>query len=258
MVAGGGQLGPEIWSRFVELAGGDTARIVLIPTAGTDEDFPDSWAGFEPLRGAGARHLQVLHTRDREVADSEAFAQVLRDATGVWIPGGRQWRLVDAYLNTRVHDELRALLDRGGVIGGTSAGASIQAEFLVRGDPTTNQVMIAPGYEEGFGFLARSAVDQHLLARARENDLWEVLEARPELLGIGLDEGTALVVTGDRAEVIGSSQVLLYSASDPTRTPRTLSAGAVVDLGAWSGRAAGTATGSAPAPSPADAAGSGS
>jgi cyanophycinase len=234
LVAGGGRLGPEIWERFVELAGGPDARIVVIPTAGTDEDFPETWSGFLPLREAGVRHIQVLHTRDRTQADSEVFTEVLRDATGVWIPGGRQWRLVDSYLNTRVHQELRDLLDRGGVVGGTSAGASIQAEFLVRGDPATNQVIVAPEYDVGFGFLTGTAVDQHLLTRAREDDLWEVLRLRPDLLGIGLDEGTALVVTGDRAEVIGSSQVYLYLPSDPMRTPRALHPGAVVSLRQWS------------------------
>jgi cyanophycinase len=234
LVAGGGRLGPEIWGRFVELAGGPDARIVIIPTAGTEEDFPESWSGFLPLRDAGATNLRVLHTRDRVEADSEALAEILRGADAVWIPGGRQWRLVDAYLHTRVHDELRGVLARGGVVGGTSAGASIQAEFLVRGDPETNQVVISPGYEEGFGFLAGTAVDQHLLARARENDLWEVLALRPDLLGIGLDEGTALVVTGDLAEVIGASQVLLYVPSDPVRTPRVLRAGTVVNLADWS------------------------
>ncbi len=233
LVAGGGRLGPEIWERFVELAGGPGARIVVIPTAGTEEDFPETWSGFIPLREAGVTNLQVLHTRDRTEADSDLFSAVLRDATGVWIPGGRQWRLVDSYLNTRVHEELRRLLDRGGVVGGTSAGASIQAEFLVRGDPASNQIIVAPNYEVGFGFLSGTAVDQHLLTRARENDLWEVLQLRPDLLGIGIDEGTALVVTGDRAEVIGSSQVYLYLPSDPVRTPRPLRPGAVVDLRQW-------------------------
>ena len=234
MVAGGGRLGPEIWERFVELAGGSNARIVIIPTAGTEEEFPEGWPGFLPFQEAGAHNLRVLHTRNRDEADSESFAQVLRQATGVWIPGGRQWRLVDSYLNTRVHDELRALLERGGVVGGTSAGASIQAEFLVRGDPATNQIMVSPDYEEGFGFLTGTAVDQHLLTRARENDLWEVLQLRPHLLGIGLDEGTALVVRGDRAEVIGTSDVLFYLPSDLTRTPRIVKAGTVVDLADWS------------------------
>jgi cyanophycinase len=233
VVAGGGRLGPEIWERFVALAGGPEARIVIIPTAGTDEEFPETWSGYLPLREAGARNLQVLHTRDRSEADSEHLADLIRSADGVWIPGGRQWRLVDAYLHTRVHEELHGLLERGGVVGGTSAGASIQAEFLVRGDPASNEVIISAEYEEGFGFLAGTAVDQHLLTRSRQNDLWQVLDVRPDLLGIGIDEGTALVVRGDRAEVIGASQVLLYVPTDAVRAPRVLRAGTVVNLGDW-------------------------
>ena len=233
MVAGGGALGPEIWERFVLRAGGAEARIIVIPTAGTEEDFPENWSGLRSLQSAGALEVRVLHTRDRAEADAPHFAEQIRWASGVWIPGGRQWRLVDAYLHTRVHDELWALLDRDGIIGGTSAGASIQADFLVRGDPSTNQIMMSENYREGFGFLTRTAVDQHLLTRAREADLWEVLERSPGLLGIGVDEGTALLVQGDRGEVIGSSQVLFYVWGDPLRNPVALGPGATVDLAEW-------------------------
>lgn len=236
LIAGGGPLGPEIWGRFLELAGGPDGRIVVIPTAGTEEAFPSDWSGLQGLRAAGALNLTVLHTRDRDEANSDEFARTIREATGVWFPGGRQWRLVDAYLGTRVHEELFRLLERGGVIGGTSAGASIQASFLVRGDPATNAILVSPEYQVGFGFLSEAAVDQHLLARNRQEDLWEVLEAHPELLGIGLDEGTAIVVTGDRAEVIGSSRVVIYDASGPGRESWSLGPGEVLDLGRRSSR----------------------
>ena len=231
VVAGGGDLGPEIWDRFVSLAGGEQARIVVIPTAAPDEDLPDDWKGLDGLQATGARNLVILHTRDPSEADIESFVRPLQEATGVWLPGGRPWRLVDAYLHTRVHEELYGLLNRGGVVGGTSAGASIQASFLIRGDPETNQVVYSPDYTEGFGFLERVAVDQHLLARGREADLWQVLHIHPELLGIGLDEGTALVIQGNRAEVIGESQVLLYDASAASMRPSRLGAGTVFDLG---------------------------
>jgi cyanophycinase len=230
LIAGGGPLGPEIWGRFLELAGGPDAGIVVIPTAGTDDVFPSDWPGLQGLRAAGARNVTVLHTRERDEANSEAFVQIIREASGVWFPGGRQWRLVDAYLGTRIHEELFGLLDRGGVIGGTSAGASIQASFLVRGDPATNTILVSPDYQVGFGFLSETAVDQHLLTRNRQEDLWELLELQPELLGIGLDEGTAIVVRGDTAEVIGTSRVILYDASGPRRESRTLGPGDVVDL----------------------------
>lgn len=231
LLAGGGRLGPEVIARFVELAGGADARIVVIPGAGTQEDFPEDWSGFRLLEKAGAQNLVVLHTRDREVADSPGFAAPLREATGVWIPGGRQWRLTEVYLGTATQRELFALLDRGGVIGGTSAGASVQASFMVRGSPTGNHIVVAPGYEEGFGFLRNVAVDQHLLARNREEDLVGVVERFPNLLGIGLDEGTALVVRGDTAEVIGRSVVAIYDVRGNGPGPYFfLQAGDVFDL----------------------------
>jgi len=232
VVAGGGDLGPDIWSRFLQLAGGPEARIVVIPTAGADEAYPDDWSGLDDLRAAGATNITVLHTRDRLEANTVEFTEPLREATGVWFPGGRQWRLVDAYLNTLLHRELFYLLERDGVVGGTSAGASIQASFLLRGDPETNQVLFSPEYEVGFGLLNQTAVDQHLLARQRQEDLWELLRDRTDLLGIGIDEGTALVIQGDRAEVIGSSSVLIYDPRGAIRQARKLDPGDVFHLGA--------------------------
>jgi cyanophycinase len=124
--------------------------------------------------------------------------------------GGRQWRLADAYLNTRTQKELFALLKRDGVIGGTSAGATIIGSYMVRGAVESNKVMMSPGHEISFGFLRNSAIDQHLLAQHREKDLLQVIDRHPELLGIGIDESTAVVVRGDRFEVIGKSKVAIY------------------------------------------------
>jgi len=232
LAAGGGSLGPEIWERFVELAGGENARIVVIPTASEDDEFPNDWSILTSIQEAGGRNVTLLHTRDPEVADSRDFAAPLQEATGVWISGGRQHRLVDAYLHTRVHDELFRLLARGGVVGGSSAGASILASFLVRGDPETNQRVMSLEYSQGFGILEGAAIDQHLLARGREEDLWGILDLYPELLGIGIDEGTALVITGDVAEVIGESQVIFYDATGLLPVTRTLEEGEGFDLGA--------------------------
>ena len=137
--------------------------------------------------------------------------QPLLEARGVWFPGGRQWRLADAYLGTKVHDELWALLGRGGVIGGSSAGAPLQGSYLARGDTATNTVMMGD-HEVGLGFLRNVAIDQHLLRRNRQFDLLEVITAHPELLGIGLDENTGIIVQGDEFEVIGASYVVIYDA----------------------------------------------
>lgn len=208
VVVGGAMRDPAILERFIELAGGPSAPIVVIPTAGGGE-YDRFYPGLGAFREAGASDLTVLHTSDRDEADTERFVAPLRRARGVWFPGGRQWRLVDAYLGTRVQDELEAVLERGGVIGGSSAGATILGSYLVRGDTATNTVMMGD-HQVGFGFLRDSAIDQHLLQRNRQFDLIEVIEAHPTLLGIGLDEDTAIVVRGDQFEVIGKSYVAIY------------------------------------------------
>jgi cyanophycinase len=215
VVVGGGVLGPDILNRFINLAGGRDAPMVLIPTANGLNPEPANLSEENILRKAGVKNITILHTTDRRVADSEKFVAPLLTARAVWIAGGRQWRLVDSYLNTRTVKELRAVLDRGGVIGGSSAGASILASYMVRGSRSGNTVMMAPGYEQGFGFLHDVAIDQHLLTRSRQNDMVSVVTAHPQLLGIGIDEKTAVVVQGDSFEVVGPSKVAIYEHGKP-------------------------------------------
>jgi cyanophycinase len=200
---------PAILERFIELAGGAQAPIVIIPTAGGGDEYDEFYTGLRGFHALGAFNLTVLHTNDPAEADTEAFVRAITEANGVWFPGGRQWRLADSYLGTRTEAELWRLLDRGGVIGGSSAGASIQGSYLARGDTRANTVMMGD-HEVGFGFLKNTAIDQHVLRRNRHFDLIEIIEARPELLGIGIDENTAIVVQGDRFEVLGESYVLIY------------------------------------------------
>ncbi len=209
VIVGGGRLDDAILERFFDLAGGRDAPVVVIPTAGGDGDYGTYWAGLSRFKALGATHLTVLHTTDRAVANADAFVQPIRDARGVWFAGGRQWRLADAYLHTKVQDELNALLGRGGVIGGTSAGATIQGSYLVRGDTRSNTIMMGD-HVEGMGFLKHAAIDQHVLRRNRQFDLIPVIEAHPELLGIGIDESTAIVVEGDRFQVMGAGYVLIF------------------------------------------------
>jgi cyanophycinase len=232
VIAGGGQLGPEIVGRFIELAGGPDAPIVVIPTAGEDSVYAPDWAGLALLKRQGASQLVVRHTRDRAIAESDSFVAPIRTARGVWLPGGRQWRLVDAYAGTRTERELHALLRRGGVIGGSSAGASIQASYMVRGAREGNTIMMAPGYEQGFGFIRGVAVDQHVSARNRELDLQQVVKRHPDLLGLGLDEGTAIIVSGTRAEVVGRGKLFVHNGRDPLANApyTTLLSGEILDL----------------------------
>ncbi|KAG8161984.1 hypothetical protein KVR01_007749 [Diaporthe batatas] len=211
VVVGGGSLSDNIYQRVIDLAGGSgpASSIVVVPTADGAESYDQDAAGAASFRRLGAGTVTVLHTYDPAVADTEEFVAPLLDATGVWFGGGRQWRLVDAYAGTRAEAAFRGVLGRGGVIGGSSAGASIQGSFLARGDTANNQVM-AGDHQVGFGYLRDTAVDQHVLVRNRVFDMFDILRARPELLGFGIDENTALVVSGDDAEVIGASYVAVY------------------------------------------------
>ena len=209
VVVGGAMRDLGIVRRFIDLAGGSDAPIVVIPTAGGAAEYDRFYPGLRQFRAAGATNLTVIHTNDRADADSEAFVKPIQEAGGVWFPGGRQWRIADSYLDTRTEEELHRVLERGGVIGGSSAGASIQGSYLIRGDTQTNTIMMGD-HEEGFGFLRNVGIDQHLLRRNRQFDMLEVMEAMPDLLGIGIDENTAIVVQGDEFEVIGESYVVIY------------------------------------------------
>jgi cyanophycinase len=209
VIVGGAMTDPAIARRFVDLAGGEEARIVVVPTAGGGETYDASACGLGAWQAMGVASVSCLHTTDPGEADTEAFVQPVREATAVWFNGGRQWRIVDSFAGTLAESEFRRVLDRGGVIGGSSAGATIQGSFLVRGDTGGNTVMMGD-HQVGFGYLKHTAIDQHVLRRNRHFDLIEVIEAHPHLLGIGIDENTAIVVHGDEFEVIGQSYVLIY------------------------------------------------
>lgn len=218
IVGGGATEGTGIMERFIELAGGANAKIVVVPTAGgnrnqdgtvrpyKEEEVIASW-----LR-RGVKQVTMLHTHDPKVADTEDFVKHLREATAVWFNGGRQWNIVDSYANTLTYREFHKVLERGGVIGGSSAGATIQGDYLVRGAIAGAQIMMTPEpeHERGFNFLRKTAIDQHINARNRWDDLIPVIQKYPSLLGIGLSEGTAIVVKGDTFEVMGKWKVAVH------------------------------------------------
>lgn len=212
---GGGGNDVLLIKEFKKYAGGDAAKIVVIPTALPDDYLQKDSSFLEIRHGfelAGFKDITILHTRDTALANDEQFIAPLKTATGLFFTGGRQWRIADGFLNTRAHEEMFKLLDRGGVIAGSSAGATIQGSYLARGDTKNNQVMMGD-HETGLGFITNIAIDQHVLARNRQFDMFDILKNRPELLGVGIDENTAIVVQGDTLEVIGDSYVLIYDKS---------------------------------------------
>jgi cyanophycinase len=189
--------------RFLELAGGSHARILIVPTASPHADRPGSDAALELWASRGPESVRVFHTRSRRLADDPGFVEPLKEATGVWFDGGDQTRVTDAYLGTEVERQLMALLSRGGVIGGNSAGAALMTRVMITRGRTHATVA------DGFNFLPGAVVDQHFLKRNRIKRLVSVLTDHPELVGIGIDERTALEVhlRDHVLKVIGESYV---------------------------------------------------
>ncbi|MFK7747227.1 MAG: cyanophycinase [Kordia sp.] len=210
---GGGSIGDtDIMKEFRKLAGGDSAKIVVIPTAFVRNNKVDTTLLKKNFKEYGIPNITILHTSDPAVANTDEFVKPLKEATGIYFTGGRHWRIADSYLNTKAYTEMLKLLDRGGVIAGSSAGATIQGSYLARGDTKNNQIMMGD-HEVGFGFISNIAIDQHVLARNRQFDMFTILKEKPELLGIGIDESTAIIVKGDILEVMGKSFVLIYDQS---------------------------------------------
>ena len=214
VIVGGGSMGPEIYKAFIDAAGGPDAIIIDVPNAGgADSVGPNTGQAW---RTNGAKNVVVRFTRDRGVADTDSFTAVIRQAGGVWFEGGRQFHLVQDYGGTKTERAFLDVLERGGVVGGSSAGASIIGDFMVRGAPSNdNMIMRYPGYERGFGYLRNVGIDQHVVARSRLPDLADSIITRyPDMLAISVDEGTAWVIRGDTGRVIGRSKAFVYNGAD--------------------------------------------
>jgi len=225
LVVDGGGTTAVVKDRFVALAGGAKARIIVIPTGASSVRFGDKniildpdwardrpeWAAYEEYlkQWFGTENVTVIHTRDRAIANSEDFVIPLLNATGVYLAAGNAGRIAAAYLDTRTQNELQALLARGGVVFGSSAGAIIQGSYTVRGRPD-KPLLMAPGHERGFALLKNVAINPHLTQAMRDNELINVVDIHPEILGIGIDEDAALIVRGNRFEVIGTGRVAIY------------------------------------------------
>lgn len=232
VLSGGGGVQSPTWRRFIEAAGGKDAAIVCIPTSGNSSgaEVPSSYSA-KGLRSHGCTNVSVLHTRDPRRADQGArFLSLLKKATGVWIDGGRTSNFMDAYEHTRVQEMIHEVVKRGGAVGGSSAGCQVIGEFLVRGDPRTNKRLVFDGYTRGLGVLPGVVCDAHFTARERAQPFSMLCQLYPQLLGIGVDGDTALVVEGSVAEVVGMKSVSFFDAAGSSDEPVVLRKGERYDL----------------------------
>ncbi|MEO2007349.1 MAG: alpha/beta hydrolase-fold protein, partial [Pirellulaceae bacterium] len=236
IIVGGGGMPNGLMDQFVELAGGvEKARLIYVPCSEQDELSAEQGM-VKMWNRMGVKHATFIHTKDRERANSDgAFLEPLRDATGIWFGGGRQWNLADSYYGTTAHKLMKDVVKRGGVIGGSSAGASIQARYLARATPIQNFRIMAPGYERGgLGFISGVAIDQHFSQRGRQKDMTQLVNRYPQMLGIGLDEATAIIVKESVADVVGRGKAHFYDRTVPVYPDRpdyiALAAGSSYDL----------------------------
>jgi cyanophycinase len=220
LIIGGGERTDEIMKRFVELAGGEKARIVVFPMA---SGYAESVGvrQSEQIKTFGVRHSFSLNI-DRTMADNDSVVRLLENVTGVFFSGGDQSKLTAALKNTKAEKRIHEIYARGGVIGGTSAGAAVMSKIMLTGeelinkDSTSAYFTIAKGNietKEGFGFVTEAIIDQHFIVRKRHNRLITLILENPSLLGVGIDESTCIIVNPDRTfSVLGESVVIVYDA----------------------------------------------
>lgn len=218
VIVGGGGMPKGLMGRFVDLAGGvDDAKLIYVPCSEAEEISARQLSLVNSWKKMGVKHAAHIHTKDRSKANADQdFLKALKTATGIWFGGGRQWNFADSYYGTEAHRLMKAVLARGGVIGGSSAGASIQGRYLARATPIGNSEIMAPGYERGgLGFLSGVAIDQHFSQRKRQKDMTKLVNRYPQLLGIGIDESTALIVKKSKAQIVGRGRVFFYDRNTP-------------------------------------------
>ena len=203
VAVGGGDTNEAIVARTLELAGGRNAVVVVLPQSSALPDAGDS--SVETWKKAGARDVRKVSFDDRDAA-----RRAIESATLIWMPGGDQNRFMSAIARTGLDDLIRARHAAGVTIGGTSAGAAILSRVMLTGDADLKSVdagstVTAPG----LGLWSDVIVDQHFLKRQRESRLISVVIDHPTLVGVGIDESTAVVVHDGSFDVIGKSSVVV-------------------------------------------------
>jgi len=206
VIVGGGDIPQEIVTRALALAGGASASVAVLPQA---SELADAGASAMAMwKGAGVRKAVKVN-----VAERSSAIRAVEEATLIWFGGGDQNRLTKALLGTGLPELIRRRYMEGAVVGGTSAGAAVMSKVMITGD--ADLLGISAGRTksaDGLGLWPDVIVDQHFLKRQREARLISLVLDRPDLLGVGIDESTAVVVTGRRFEVIGRSSVVVIDA----------------------------------------------
>lgn len=205
-----------ILREFIRLAGGRRSRIAVL-TAGTSEPREAGITYIDTFKRLGANRVEVVDTRDQDDANHIDAIRIIREATGIFFTGGDQARIVKCIKDTILEDALRKCYEEGIVIAGTSAGAAIMPDvMIVKGESETSPHAGAVTLGPGMGFVQGIVLDQHFAQRGRLGRLLTALLLDPAVIGIGIDENTAIIIRGAEFEVIGEGAVTVIDESDTT------------------------------------------
>ncbi|MBU1099626.1 MAG: cyanophycinase [Bacteroidetes bacterium] len=221
-IIGGGDRSPELMNKYFELVGDYDSKIVIIPMA-SSVPLEVAQEQKEEFIKLGCKNVDFIYC-DNITADVDSNLLKMENVKAVFFSGGDQARLTAALLGTKLLEKIKKVYNEGGVVGGTSAGAAIMSEVMITGDELINKdkedffIAIQKGNiktTEGFGFVKTGIIDQHFVLRKRLNRLISVVLEHPNLLGIGIDESTAIIVNPDSTfEVAGERTVLIFNATD--------------------------------------------
>ena len=222
VIIGGGDKTNEIMQKIVDFAGGKDSKIVVIPNASSDPIESGEY-NVDEFRKLGCSEVSYLFC-NREEANNDSNINKLEGVTGIFFGGGDQAFLTRDLLGTKLLDEIKKIYSKGGVISGTSAGAAVMSKLMITGNELINSdssvafnIIEKGNIEtiEGFGFVTNAVIDQHFIKRKRNNRLITVVLEHSKLLGIAIDESTAIVVYPNNTfDVIGESQVVIYDANE--------------------------------------------
>ncbi len=214
LLCGGGVIPQPIRDEFYKLGKGTEGTLVLIPTASPRSDAGDFSMWIDYWSGFRWKSVDVIHIADRQGAFDSSLVETMRKASAVWISGGEQQRLSDRFVETPIEKEMHALLGRGGIVGGTSAGAAIASSNMIASGA------IEPQFAAGFHFLPSLIIDQHFTQKNRHGRLLKAIEAHPHQTGMGIDESTGVFVNKDEARVVGDGGVFLLKKEAIQKGPR--------------------------------------
>jgi len=227
VVVGGGGVPDAVLKRTLDMAGGAAARVVVFPQASELPETGD--VNVKMWKDIGATDVRWL-----PVTDLPAARKAVEAATLIWFPGGDQAKLTAALMGTGIPEIIQRRYEAGAIVSGTSAGAAVMSSIMLTGDADLQSVTVgATKTIPGFGFWPGVIVDQHFLKRQREARLLSLVLEHPDLIGVGIDEKTAVIVSGRRFEVVGASTVLVMDARKAVidkRAPGQLSAAGGVTL----------------------------